>query len=89
VIFFSFCLFFTNLKKFKMKTKTLNNEFLKSCQINANEMKSIAGGWTTEELIQMMWDATPDGCNSTWHPLDANGDGWIGYNWGPDPCGWL
>ena len=30
------------------------------------QMNEITGGTTTEELIKLLWDATPNGGSSTW-----------------------
>jgi len=54
------------------------NKF-KQFELGIEAQKEVSGGVTTMELIQLFWDLTPDGTNSTW---TNEGDGvWSGYYW--------
>ena len=66
----------------------MNLENLGLLELNAQEVQEVDGGLTVMEMIQMAWDATPDGYNSNWS-WQTNGS-W-GYNcfwWGESnvPC---
>ena len=43
-------------------------------ELCSKEMQQASGGMTTEELIQLCWDATPDGCNATFTPYATGWD---------------
>ncbi len=45
----------------------MNLENLNLVEMNSQEMVNVDGGLTVMEMIQMAWDGTPDGYNSTWH----------------------
>ena len=53
-------------------------------EMGKTQMNKIVGGNATEELIQKMWDVTPEGGSSTWtNNDDGCFDGVIKY-----PNGW-
>ena len=58
-------------------------------ELSSKEMQQASGGMTTEELIQLCWDATPDGCNATFTPYATGWDhGFDMEVWGSLPeCG--
>lgn len=47
-------------------------------EMNEQEVKNANGGMTIEELIQICWDATPDGSNATFTPFESGWDN--GFN---------
>lgn len=51
-------------------------------EMNVIEEKTVNGGMTIEELIQICWDATPDGMNGTFTPWES------GWNYGFDAYYW-
>ena len=56
----------------------MNVEKMNVSELNRNEMTETNGGdiWA---LIQLMWDLTPWGWNSTW--TNQGGGSWSGYYW--------
>ena len=56
----------------------MNLEKMNVSELNRNEMTETNGGdiWA---LIQLMWDLTPWGWNSTW--TNQGGGSWSGYYW--------
>ena len=60
----------------------MRNFDLNACgvqEMNAAEVAEVNGGNELMDLIQVMWDATPEGTNSTWTNL--GGGAWSGYYW--------
>jgi len=49
--------------------------------ISKEEMSAVQGGMSLEDLINIMWNLTPDGGGSHWVNLDGNGDVWGGIIW--------
>jgi hypothetical protein len=57
---------------------TLDLQKVGLAPISSTEMADTNGGFTMEELINIMWNLTPGGWNSTWTSNDGT---WNGYLW--------
>jgi len=58
----------------------MNLENLNLVELNTQEVQEVDGGQTVVEMLQIAWDSTPDGYNSSWS-FQADG------SWGND-CFW-